>query len=63
MEEDKVYSTIKLYDGEIELLKLIDSEYVWDYTNEDSLLKKIVKQVIRAHENVISKRIIIKKRI
>ena len=62
MEEDKVYSTIKLYDGEIELLKLIKDEYIWSYTTEDSLIRKIINQVLRPHENVISKRIIIKKR-
>tara|TARA_R110002020_G_scaffold340513_1_gene555374 strand:+ start:3045 stop:3236 length:192 start_codon:yes stop_codon:yes gene_type:complete len=62
MEEDKVYSTIKLYDGEIELLKLMQKEYIWSYTNEDSLLKKIIKQIVRPHENVISRRIIVKKR-
>ena len=62
MEEDKVYSTIKLYDGEIELLKLMQKEYIWSYTNEDSLLKKIIKQIVRPHENVISRRVIVKKR-
>jgi|21_taG_2_1085346.scaffolds.fasta_scaffold183035_1 hypothetical protein len=59
---DETYSVIKLYNGEIDLLKLMDKEYHWSYTNEDSLLKKIVKQIIRAHEGVIKKRIIITKR-
>ena len=61
-EEDKVYSVIKLYDREIDLLKLIDKEYIWKYTNEDSLLKRIVKQIIRAHDGIVSKRIIVRKR-